>query len=172
MNFTAFMKIYVIEFNQDDPTKNTARKMIRMKLAEPTKRPQGIVLNPLAERIISIDDKTSFEKEGLTVLDSSWNKSDESFFRKFLKNGRRLPFLVAGNPINYAKPFKLSSIEATAAALYILGNIVEANKLMSVFKWGKTFLDLNRELLDSYVNKKEEEIRQIENNIINSIKDG
>jgi len=64
--------------------------------------------------------------------------------------GRRLPTLLAANPTNYAKPHKLSSVEALAAALYIVGFKNEATKLLSLFKWGEAFASLNAEPLDAY----------------------
>lgn len=165
------MKIYVMEFNQDDPSKNTAKKMIRKGLAIKSNRVHGIILNPVAERIISVRDRSVIEKFGITVIDSSWNQSDESFFERFTRNGRRLPFFLAGNPVNYAKPFRLSSMEAVAASFYIIGEVEMAKSLLGLFKWGQTFLTLNKELLDSYMEKDEEEIKEIENEIINRIID-
>ena len=44
----------------------------------------------------------------------------------------------------------LSSAEAFAAALVILGHREQAEEVMSKFKWGQTFLDLNREPLEEY----------------------
>ncbi|BBG24471.1 DUF367 family protein [Sulfuracidifex tepidarius] len=163
------MKIYVLEFNQDDPSKNTAKKMIRKGLAVKTRRVYGIILNPLVDRVLSIKDKPVIEKFGITVIDSSWNQSDESFFQRYTRSGRRLPFLLAGNPVNYAKPFKLSSIEAVAASFYIIGEVEIAKSLLSLFKWGDTFLTLNKELLNSYVEKNEEEIKEIEKEVMNKI---
>lgn len=64
--------------------------------------------------------------------------------------GRRLPTFLASNPVNYAKPHKLSSIEALAAGLYIMGFKEKASQLLSLFKWGPTFLTLNAQPLEAY----------------------
>ncbi|MGE4395651.1 MAG: DUF367 domain-containing protein, partial [Methanobacteriales archaeon] len=63
---------------------------------------------------------------------------------------RALPYLVAANPTNYGKPFILSTAEALAATFYIIGLKDIAVNIMSSFKWGLHFLDLNRELLEAY----------------------
>jgi pre-rRNA-processing protein TSR3 len=58
--------------------------------------------------------------------------------------------LFAGNPTNYSKATKLSTVEALAGALYIAGFKDEAKKLLSIFVWGHTFLELNANLLENY----------------------
>ena len=65
---------------------------------------------------------------------------------------RCLPVLIAGNPVNFGKATKLSTVEALAAALYIVGYEDQAGELLSIFKWGHTFLELNHERLESYKN--------------------
>lgn len=161
------MRLYVIDLDQDDPRKCTGKKMIHFGYAFYTMRPRGIVLNPISKRIISIEDKELVEKLGITVIDSSWKKSDETFFKKYLnKSARRLPYLLAGNPTNYAKPYMLSSLEAVSAALYILGYKDVAKKLLSLYKWGMTFYQLNIELLQEYSGKSESEIEKIEREIV------
>ncbi len=68
---------------------------------------------------------------------------------------RCLPVLIAGNPTNYAKATKLSTAEALAGALYVAGFKEEAQKLLSIFAWGHTFLQLNAELLEDYAAAKD-----------------
>jgi pre-rRNA-processing protein TSR3 len=68
---------------------------------------------------------------------------------------RCLPILIAGNPVSFGKPTKLTTAEAIAAALYIAGFKKESEKLLSIFTWGHTFFELNGELLDNYANAKD-----------------
>ncbi len=163
------MHIFILEFGEDDPAKCTGRKMARLGFARFVDRPVGVVLNPLSDRVLSVKDREIYLNRGITVLDSSWNRSDDSFFRKYSRNGRRLPLLFAGNPVNYSKPMKLSSLEAVVASLYIMDDVDEALKIASIVKWGKTFLDLNRELLEAYRGKTEEEIVQVETSFIKDV---
>lgn len=61
-----------------------------------------------------------------------------------------MPYMVAANPINYGKPYELSTVEALSAALYVLGFRERSVELLNKFKWGPHFLELNEELLDLY----------------------
>ena len=152
------MRIIVYHAGQCDPKKCTALKLKRHGLIEIVKRvkliPKGaIVLNPLAEKAFSPADKPRIEKYGLAALDCSWEKAQKIFESslKMRKYSRCLPYLVAANPVNYGVPTKLSTVEALSAALYIAGFKEEAKRLITIFKWGKVFLELNEKLLEEYI---------------------
>ena len=57
---------------------------------------------------------------------------------------------MAGNPVNYSKLNKLTTVEALAAAVYILGDFDMATILLDKFKWGHTFFALNKNILQDY----------------------
>ena len=151
------MRIIVYHAGQCDPKKCTALKLKRHGLIEIVKRikliPRGaIVLNPLAEKAFSPADRSRIQRYGLAALDCSWEKAQKILKSslKIRRFSRCLPYLIAANPVNYGIPTKLSTVEALSAALYIAYFREEAKKLLGIFKWGDTFLRLNRELLDKY----------------------
>ncbi|HET7324154.1 MAG TPA: DUF367 family protein [Halococcus sp.] len=143
------MEIHVRYEGDDDPEKCTARKLARFDLASLHRSaratPAGIVLNPHAERALSPADSSN----RLIALDCSWETAREE---RFSLRGphRALPFLVAANPVNYGTPFQLTTVEALAGALCILGERTHAEELLSKFRWGHTFLELNDEPLRRY----------------------
>lgn len=148
----------MLELCQDDPVKCTARKMIQMDMAKGVGRKfhasdKTIVLNPYAHRVLSPDDASA---KGLLAVDCSWNQAKEIFFKKIGGKHRRLPTLLAGNPTNYARAGVLSSVEAIAASLYIIGEVEEARRYMNIYKWGETFLTLNAEPLEAYRKARDE----------------
>jgi hypothetical protein len=100
--------------------------------------PGSILLTPEAERALSRKDRKRADKRGIVVLDVSWRAA--TFPKIPGVTERALPFLVAANPVNYGKPFKLSSVEAIAAALIILGEETQAELVLSKFAWGEQFL--------------------------------
>ena len=149
------MELHVRYEGDDDPDKCTARKLARFDLAtlhrSARETPSGVVLNPHAERALSPADRRSetSHPERLVALDCSWELAHEE---RFSLRGphRALPFLVAANPVNYGTPFRLTTVEALAGACCILGERDHAEKLLSKFRWGHTFVELNDELLRRY----------------------
>ena len=146
---------------QDDPKKCSANRLVKLKLASPVYRrsqvPKGtLILNPYASRIVTRLDKDSVQRYGLMIIDCSWKRA-ETVFSARRDEGRKLPILLAANPINYARPGILSSLEALAAALYIVGFRKEAQEILRIFKWGPHFLELNSEPLEAYSDAKDEE---------------
>jgi len=142
-------RLYVIYIGGDDPRKNTALKLVKHGLAVNVRRiPAGaLVLDPYSPHPISPEDRGTAEIRGLVVVDTSWRR-----FR--MPRGRavrrRLPLLLAANPVNYGRPFLLSSAEAIAASLYIMGFRSQAARVLSLFKWGPAFFELNGGFLEVY----------------------
>ncbi|MEM2419836.1 MAG: DUF367 family protein [Candidatus Bathyarchaeia archaeon] len=153
------LKIIVYHAGQCDPKKCTALKLKRhgfVRLVWQVKLlPKGaVVLNPYSKIAFSPADKERIEKHGLAALDFSWEHAEKPLMKNVRGASRCLPYLVAGNPVNFACPTKLSTAEALAAALYIAGFKEEALKLLSIFKWGHTFIELNKERLEEYAKAK------------------
>jgi len=158
------IRLFVIYLADDDPKKCTAKKLERFSMAVLIRRKNfsgGIVLSPLAETVISREDYTEAFSKGLYAVDGSW-KNIKNIFSGVRGEMRRLPFLVAGNPVNFGHPGMLSTAEALAAALYILGEEKQALQIISKFSWGHTFIETNIELLNAYRNTGREKIIEIE----------
>jgi pre-rRNA-processing protein TSR3 len=154
------VKVVVYHAKQCDPKKCTALKLGRFNLVRVVHRiralPKGsVILNPFSKKAFSPSDRLRLEKRGLAAIDCSWIHADEVFELSMRGASRCLPYLIAANPVNYGAPTKLSTVEALAAALYIAGLKDKAERLLSIFKWGPQFINLNRELLDSYAEAKD-----------------
>jgi pre-rRNA-processing protein TSR3 len=150
------VEIHVRYEGDDDPEKCSARKLSRFDLVElhrsAQETPPGIVLNPFAEQALSPADKADNpdqEDAALVALDCSWETAEKEAFQ-LRGTHRALPFLVAANPVNYGTPFQLNTVEAFAGALCILDERDHAERLLSKFRWGHTFLELNDEPLRRY----------------------
>lgn len=144
------MELHIRYEGDDDPDKCTARKLARFDLAtlhrSDRATPHGVVLNPHAERALSPADA---DTAVLVALDCSWESAERA---QFTVEGdhRALPYLVAANPVNFGRPMQLTTVEALAAALTILGDREHAEEILAKFTWGETFLELNDEPLSRY----------------------
>ena len=137
-------------FYQDDPKKCTAAKMVKFGLAQNIKKigAKGLVLDPFSEKTLLPKDK--FLINSVIGIDCSWNLVNESFSKKFNGVKRKLPPLLAGNPVNYSKLNKLTTAEALSASLIIMGFKEQGLELLDKFKWGHTFYELNQNLFEEY----------------------
>lgn len=156
------VELYVYHLKQCDPKKCTALKLSRFGLVKlrfkPRRLPIGaIVLDPFSDRAFSPADQAVAEKCGVVAIDCSWIHADDIFRLRMGGVPRCLPYLVAANPTNYGQIGKLSTTEALAAALYILGYQEQAAHTLSLWKWGPHFLELNKEPLELYRRAKNSE---------------
>lgn len=148
--------LYAYRDNSCDPRKCTVKKLERAGFLKIFQKLQQVprntlILDPTAEQALSPADR--FVKS-LTVLDCSWEVLDTGAISSW-RIRRALPFLMAANPVNFGKPCKLSSVEAVAAALYIMGEKDRAGELLSKVNWGIRFLEVNREPLELYASAKD-----------------
>src|SRR3972149_9775590 len=155
-------RIFVYMMAQDDPRKCTASLLARRGIAIPVRRLSAIrgdpiVLNPASPRFLLRSDATNAVRSGVMAIDCSWEKAEGVFMTQFPGENRKLPALMAANPVNYAKIGRLSTVEALSAALHIMGFRSQARELLSPFGWGDTFFDLNGELLGRYARVNSEE---------------
>lgn len=108
-------------------------------------------MSPMGKKCVSREDQALIQEKGLAVVDCSWAGLAEVPFAQLRCGAARLlPWLVAANPVNYGRPCKLTCVEALAAALIICGENEVADQILGNFKWGHSFLSLNRNLLDAY----------------------
>eukprot|EP00128_Syssomonas_multiformis_P006204 Colp12_sorted_trinity150504_noHs@23510 len=142
------------DFSQCDPKRCSGRRLAKFGLVQEFKLSQkfyGIVLSPMGTRTVSPEDREIIWNHGCAVVDCSWAQLEAVPFARIRSgHNRLLPYLIAVNPVNYGRPFKLSCAEAYAAALYITGFKDLAEAVLAKFKWGPGFFNVNGEILDRY----------------------
>jgi pre-rRNA-processing protein TSR3 len=170
------VRISIYHAAQDDPKKNTALRLSRRGYARIVTKikflpKRAAVLNPFGEIAFSPADRERLVNFGLAALDCSWEQAQKVLGEHVKGTSRCLPILIAGNPVNYGKLTKLTTAEALAASLYIVGFKAEAEEMLSIFTWGHTFFELNRTFLDQYATAKDsEEIVQMQKTIFENKK--
>ena len=151
--------LHVIHLNQDDPKKCTSRKMDSLGLVKThnslDRVPRmGFLLDPNSDIILGGRDKEMISLGcSIVVLDCSWKKIDSSLrllTGSTMLESRVLPLLLAANPVSWGKAGRLSSAEALAASLAILGRWGQARRILEPFQFGEHFFSLNKEPLEEY----------------------
>ena len=146
---TKKIKLYIYHAAQCDPKRCTALKMLRLGLAKRIQRlahlpRRCLVLDPYSNIVLTRSDCGSMVSHGLAAVDCSWENAEAIFNFKIRAERRRLPDMLAGNPINYGLKNKLSTVEAFAGALYVCGFSEQARSVLAKFKWGQNFLRINK----------------------------
>jgi len=142
------------DFDHCDPRRCSGKKLSRLGLIKELRvgsRFRGIVVSPKGKQVISPSDRDLILAGGLAVVECSWARIDDVPFHKITSpHERLLPYLLATNPTNYGKPWRLNCVEALAAAFVITGFETYAEKLLSSFGWGGSFFVVNKPFLDRY----------------------
>lgn len=75
--------------------------------------------------------------------------------------------MVATNPVNYGKPWRLNCVEALAAAFYITGYDSYAEILLEKFSWGGSFWKVNGGYIKRYRECKDsDEVKKVQDEIM------
>lgn len=142
------------DFNHCDPKRCSGKKLARQGFVVTLRVGQkfkGIVVTPNGKVPVSPADTETCIKSGVSVVECSWARIDEIPFSKIGGRCERLlPYLVAANPVNYGKPWRLNCAEAIAACLMITGQSAYAQSILEPFGWGQSFFDINAELFAIY----------------------
>ncbi|KAJ9628835.1 ribosome biogenesis protein tsr3 [Taxawa tesnikishii (nom. ined.)] len=144
-----------------DAKRCSGKRLMRLGLMRELKVGQkhaGIVVSPTAKTILSPADAPVLEQYGAAVVEASWKRIQEvPFSRIGGPNPRLLPYLIAANPTNYGRPWRLNCVEALAACFFICGHRDWAEEILSTFSYGQAFLDINETVLKRYAACEDEE---------------
>ncbi|KAF2156797.1 DUF367-domain-containing protein [Myriangium duriaei CBS 260.36] len=142
------------DLNHCDYKRCSGKRLIRLGLMRSlgmTQKHPGVVISPNAKTLVSRADKQILEQHGAAVVEASWNRIQEiNFSRIGGKHERLLPYLIAANPTNYGRPWRLNCVEALAAGFLICGHRDWAEEVLSTFSYGQAFLDINEEVFGWY----------------------
>jgi pre-rRNA-processing protein TSR3 len=116
---------------------------------------KGIILEPLCGKVFGPEDHSILLEQGGSIvgLDCSWAQIEPSVqqvMKRTRLQPRMLPLLLAANPVNWGKPGRLTTAEALATVLYLVGRREQAAEVLGAFRWGQRFFELNQEPLDAY----------------------
>jgi pre-rRNA-processing protein TSR3 len=155
------------DFNHCDAKRCSGKKLMRqgqMRALAIGQKFGGLVISPRARSTLSPADAPLLAQHGVAVVECSWNRVDEvPWARIGGRHERLLPYLVAANPTNYGRPWRLNCVEALAATFVICGRHDWAELILESFSYGEAFLDINGELFKRYAAcGSEEEVKKAE----------
>ncbi|GJE85691.1 ribosome biogenesis protein Tsr3 [Phanerochaete sordida] len=164
------------DFDHCDPRRCSGKKLARAGLIQDLRvgqRFRGVVVSPKGTQPISPADRDIVATNGIAVVECSWARLEEVPFGKIASpHERLLPYLIATNPVNYGRPWRLNCVEALAAAFYITGFDSYAEALLKPFGWGHAFYEVNKTLIDKYRTcKSSAEVSEMQESILKELED-
>jgi pre-rRNA-processing protein TSR3 len=155
------------DLNHCDAKRCSGKRLMRLGLMRELhvgQKHPGVVVSPRAKTILSPADTPVLEQYGAAVVEASWNRIDEVPFNRIGgPHPRLLPYLIAANPTNYGRPWRLNCVEALAACFFICGHRQWAEEVLGPFSYGTAFLEINEAVLKRYAAcKDEEEVKKAE----------
>lgn len=149
------------DLNHCDAKRCSGKRLIRLGLMRELhvgQKHAGIVVSPKAKAVLSPADRPILEQYGAAVVEASWNRIEEvPFSRIGGPNQRLLPYLIAANPTNYGRPWRLNCVEALAACFAICGHLDWAEEILATFSYSEAFLEINEAVLKRYAACEDEE---------------
>ncbi|KAK1063933.1 ribosome biogenesis protein tsr3 [Friedmanniomyces endolithicus] len=149
------------DLNHCDAKRCSGKRLMRLGLMRELhvgQKHPGVIISPKAKTIINPADRGVLEQYGAAVVEASWNRIEEvPWSRIGGPHQRLLPYLIAANPTNYGKPWRLNCVEALAACFFICGHREWAEEILSTFSYGRAFLDINEAVLKRYAACEDEE---------------
>ncbi|KAK0318878.1 ribosome biogenesis protein tsr3 [Friedmanniomyces endolithicus] len=149
------------DLNHCDAKRCSGKRLMRLGLMRELhvgQKHPGIIVSPKAKTIVNPSDRGVLEQYGAAVVEASWNRIEEvPWSRIGGPHQRLLPYLIAANPTNYGKPWRLNCVEALAACFFICGRREWAEEILSTFSYGRAFLDINDAVLKRYAACEDEE---------------
>lgn len=142
------------DFNHCDSKRCSGKRLQHFGQIRPLpvgQKHQGVIISPHAKTILSPADTPLLEQFGAAVVECSWVRIQEiPWSRIGGKCERLLPYLVAANPVNYGRPWRLNCVEALAACFMICGKTEWAEQALQHFAYGESFLKINASLFRRY----------------------
>ncbi|EIM88684.1 DUF367-domain-containing protein [Stereum hirsutum FP-91666 SS1] len=174
VKITIDVPVAMWDFDHCDPRRCSGKKLARLGLIEELRvgsRFRGIVLSPKGKQVLSPSDREIVAKNGVAVVECSWARLDDIPFGKIASpHERLLPYLVATNPTNYGKPWRLNCVEALAASFYLTGFDSYGERLLQDFGWGGSFWKVNRPFIERYRTcNTAEEVSQMQETIMEEL---
>ncbi|ETN43088.1 uncharacterized protein HMPREF1541_02246 [Cyphellophora europaea CBS 101466] len=155
------------DFNHCDAKRCSGKRLMHFGLMRELaigQKSAGVVISPNAKKVVSPADREVLEQHGAAVVECSWVRVKEvPWARIGGKCERLLPYLVAANPVNYGRPWRLNCVEALAACFMICGKNEWAETVLQHFSYGQPFLEINSQLFERYQKcKDEDEVKKAE----------